>query len=63
MDMVSGVGVLDKVATVWRALERAGSLSLADLTAATGIPRATLHRLAVAMESQGLLRRDPQGQF
>ena len=63
MEMVSGVGVLDKVATVWRALERAGSLSLADLTVATGIPRATLHRLAVAMESQGLLRRDPQGEF
>ena len=63
MDMVSGVGVLDKVATVWRVLERAGSLSLADLTVATGIPRATLHRLAVAMESQGLLRRDPRGEF
>ncbi len=63
MDMVSGVGVLDKVAAVWRALENAGSLSLADLTVATGIPRATLHRLAVAMESQGLVRRNPQGEF
>lgn len=61
--MVSGVGVLDKAAAVWRVLERRGSASLAELVEATGIPRATLHRLAVAMEEHGLVRRNAQGEF
>ena len=30
---------------------------------ATGLPRATAHRLAVALEQHGLVRRDPQGRF
>lgn len=41
----------------------AGPLSLSDLAAATGIHRATAHRLAVALERHGLLRRDAQGRF
>src|SRR5918995_1171462 len=62
MDIVTGVGVLDKTV----ALLRAGALeprSLADLQQATDLPRATAHRLGVALERHGLLRRDGEGRF
>lgn len=62
MDMVTGVGVLDKAVHVLRAVaERPRSLH--GLQAATGLPRATAHRLAVALEEHGLLRRDDEGRF
>ena len=38
-------------------------LSLAELVEATGLSRATAHRLAVALESHGLVRRDEEGRF
>lgn len=38
-------------------------LDLADLVEASGLPRATAHRLAVALETHGLVRRDQQGRF
>jgi DNA-binding IclR family transcriptional regulator len=41
----------------------AGPASLNDLVAATGIPRPTTHRLAVALEHHGLLERDDDGRF
>jgi len=56
------VGVLDKVAEVLAAVER-GPLALAELSSATRLPRATAHRLAVALEAHGLLRRDAEGRF
>ena len=59
---VSGVGVLDKALVVLGALER-GPLALADLVRTTGIPRATAHRLAVALEDHGMVRRDADGRF
>ena len=59
---VSDVGVLDKAVAVLDAVG-AGSRSLAELVAATGLPRATAHRLAVALEAHGLLRRDGDGRF
>lgn len=59
---VSGVGVLDKAAVLLGALE-AGPLALAGLTDATGLSRPTAHRLAVALEAHGLLRRDVEGRF
>jgi DNA-binding IclR family transcriptional regulator len=62
MDSVSGVGVIDKVAVVLRALA-GGPLELAELQAATSIPRATVHRLAVALELHGWTRRDEQGRW
>jgi DNA-binding IclR family transcriptional regulator len=62
MDSVSGVGVIDKAVTVLGAL-RDGPASLADLQAATDLPRATAHRLATALESHGLVRRDEDGRF
>ena len=62
MDIVTGVGVLDKAVHVLRAVAD-GPLSLGGLHAATGLPRATAHRLAVALETHGLLRRDEEGRF
>ncbi|MCU1486850.1 MAG: putative IclR family transcriptional regulator [Actinomycetia bacterium] len=62
MDSVSGVGVLDKAVTILAALER-GPLALAGLVEATGISRPTAHRLATALESHGLVRRDGEGRF
>jgi DNA-binding IclR family transcriptional regulator len=60
---VSDVGVLDKAVAVLDALAGARALSLAELVAATGLPRATAHRLAVALEAHGLVRRDDDGRF
>ena len=37
--------------------------SLAGLVGATGIARPTAHRLAVALEAHGMLRRDDDGRF
>lgn len=37
--------------------------SLAELVVATGISRPTAHRLAVALEDHGMLRRDEDGRF
>lgn len=62
MDIVTGVGVLDKAVHVLRAVADQ-PLSLGGLQAATGLPRATAHRLAVALEQHGLLRRDDDGRF
>lgn len=59
---VSSVGVLDKAVAVLAALE-GGPAGLSALTAATGLPRATAHRLAVALEAHGLVRRDDEGRF
>jgi DNA-binding IclR family transcriptional regulator len=59
---VSDVGVLDKAVAVLDAVA-GGPSSLAELVAATGLPRATAHRLAVALEAHGLLRRDGDGRF
>ena len=44
------------------ALER-GPCSLGELVEATGFSRATTHRLAVALEVHGLVRRDDDGRF
>jgi DNA-binding IclR family transcriptional regulator len=59
---VGGVGVIDKAIAILDALER-GPLSLAGVVAATGLPRATAHRLAVALEGHDLVARDGEGRF
>jgi DNA-binding IclR family transcriptional regulator len=59
---VSAVGVLDKAVGVLDALSR-GPLALAELSAATALPRATAHRLATALVAHGLVRRDGEGRF
>jgi DNA-binding IclR family transcriptional regulator len=62
VDSVSGVGVLDKAMAVLGAVE-AEPCSLAELVAVTGLSRPTAHRLAVALEAHGLVRRDDDGRF
>jgi DNA-binding IclR family transcriptional regulator len=62
MGQHSGLGVLDKALAILDAAA-AGPQSLAELVAATGLPRATTHRLAVALEAHRLLVRDVQGRF
>ena len=57
------MGVLDKSMAVLDAVAAGGPASLAELVDATGLSRATVHRLAVALEAHGLLRRDPAGRF
>ena len=59
---IGGVGVLDKAVDVLDALELR-SLSLSELVVVTGLPRATAHRLATALERHGLVRRDADGRF
>ncbi len=62
MESVSNVGVIDKGVAILQALA-GGPLELAALQQATGLPRATAHRLAVALEGHHLVRRDSQGRF
>jgi len=54
--------VLDKAVAILDAVGT-GPLGLGELLRVTGLPRATGHRLAVALEVHGLLRRDPEGRF
>src|SRR5688572_1990442 len=48
--------------TVLAAVETAPR-SLAELVVTTGLSRPTAHRLAVALEAHGLVRRDEDGRF
>jgi DNA-binding IclR family transcriptional regulator len=59
---VGTVGVIDKSMLVLAALE-GGPRSLAELVEASGLSRATAHRLAVALERHGLVRRGADGRF
>ena len=62
MDSVSGVGVLDKAFVVLNALV-ARPLTLSESVEATGIPRATCHRLLSALEHHGAVRRNNEGLY
>jgi DNA-binding IclR family transcriptional regulator len=62
MDSVTGVGTLDKAMSVLRCVAEAPR-TLGELTTATGLPRATAHRLASALADHGVLRRDRQGRY
>jgi DNA-binding IclR family transcriptional regulator len=62
MDRISDVGVLDKAMAVIAAVEYEPK-ALAALVQDTGLARPTAHRLAVALEAHGLLRRDEEGRF
>jgi DNA-binding IclR family transcriptional regulator len=61
--IVSGVGTLDKGVRLLELVEAHGPRSLAELVTGSGLSRATTHRLAVALEAHGLLRRAPDGRF
>lgn len=58
----SGIGVVDKSVAIL-ACVAAAPRSLSELVEQTALPRATAHRLAVAMEVHRLLDRDPDGRF
>lgn len=57
----SGVGVLDKAVAILEATVEGASL--AELVERSGLPRATAHRLAQALETHGLLIRDAHGRW
>jgi DNA-binding IclR family transcriptional regulator len=59
--MERSIQLLDRAIALLSACEE-GPASLNDLAARAGLPRATAHRLAVALEGHGLLRRD-DGRF
>ncbi|MGI8879866.1 MAG: IclR family transcriptional regulator [Jatrophihabitans sp.] len=58
----SGIGVIDKTVSILDAVAE-GPAALADLVSRTGLPRATAHRLAVALEAHQFLGRDGDGRF
>lgn len=62
MDIVSGVGVIDKGVALLRAMAE-GPADLHVVQQRTGLPRATAHRLLLALELHGLVRRDSAGRF
>jgi DNA-binding IclR family transcriptional regulator len=59
---VSGIGVVDKSVAILAAVAEQPR-ALAELVEATALPRATAHRLAVALEVHRLLARDADGRF
>jgi DNA-binding IclR family transcriptional regulator len=62
MGQHSGIGVVDKTVAILAAAAH-GPAALSDLVERTDIPRATAHRLAVALEVHRLLIRDAEGRF
>lgn len=62
MDKSSGVGVVDKTVALLDAIADEPR-TLAALVAATGLPRPTAHRLALALERHDVLARDEAGRF
>jgi DNA-binding IclR family transcriptional regulator len=58
----SGIGVIDKAVAILDATAQR-PLTLAELVETTELPRATAHRLAVALEVHHLLSRDADGRF
>lgn len=54
--------MLDKAVDVLDSLVT-GPKTLAELVSATGLPRATAHRLATALEQHDFVRRDSDGRF
>jgi DNA-binding IclR family transcriptional regulator len=59
---VSGVGVVDKSLLLVQVIAQ-GPCSLADLVERSELSRATVHRLAVALEAHGMVRRTGDGRF
>lgn len=58
---ISGVGVLDKAVAILEAT--VDGASLAELVDRSGLPRATAHRLAQALEVHRMLVRDESGRW
>jgi DNA-binding IclR family transcriptional regulator len=58
----SGIGVVDKSVAILSAVATTPR-TLAELVTVTSLPRATAHRLAVALEVHRLVARDAEGRF
>jgi DNA-binding IclR family transcriptional regulator len=58
----SGIGVIDKSMAILSAVATTPR-TLAELVSVTELPRATAHRLAVALEVHRLISRDAEGRF
>ncbi|WKD57775.1 HTH-type transcriptional repressor AllR [Corynebacterium capitovis DSM 44611] len=58
----SGIKVLDRAVAIVRSVA-AGSKTLAALSEDTGLPRATTHRIATALEVHHVLARTPGGEW
>lgn len=56
----TGVGVLDKCVAILAAIRR-GARHTAEVSALTGLPRPTVHRLISALTAHGLIARSPSG--
>jgi DNA-binding IclR family transcriptional regulator len=61
--VVSGVGVLDKAMYLLDVVQYSQPVSLAELVSKTGFPNTTAHRLVLALETHGFLRRDEAGRL
>lgn len=57
---ISGIKVLDRSVAIVRSVS-SGDKTLAALSADTGLPRATTHRIATALELHHILARTPSG--
>ncbi|MGY2064933.1 IclR family transcriptional regulator [Blastococcus sp. SYSU DS0619] len=62
MGQPNPVAVLDKAVSILHAVAQEPA-TLAELVARTGLPRATAHRLAVALEGHRLVRRTDAGSW
>lgn len=58
----SGIKVLDRAVSILFSIADKPQ-NLAELTKSTGLPRATAHRLASALETHDLLSRTPEGMW
>lgn len=57
-----GIQVITRAGAVLTALEHAGDgLTLSELALATGMARSTVHRIAAALETEGLVVSSPRG--
>jgi DNA-binding IclR family transcriptional regulator len=63
VDILTGVGVLDKSVRVLHTVAASAPASLGDVQVASGLPRATAHRLLTALEQHGLVRRGDDGRY
>lgn len=59
---VSGIKVLDRAVAIMMTAANSPS-SLNELCEETGLPRATAHRLATALEAHRILVRTPDGKW
>jgi DNA-binding IclR family transcriptional regulator len=63
VSVTSGIQVLDRAVALVDTVAQNGPSSLADLQAATGLPRPTAYRIAVALEQHGVFARGDDGRF